>query len=208
MQSPRNLLALLAFALAACADTTTSPTVTTTPLFKVGASNVIKVPGDYPTIQEAVDNASPGNEILVQGNHIEDVVVATAGLRIRAVNGGALEGGIGILADNVGIEGLDVHQSGFAPIGIYAVGRRGIEVKNNTFNGWTFGVQVHGVSPGTEVKNNLVTGSNVGIWLDIASGVFVSNNSVPDFSVCGIWNIGLLTANTFKNNRTTCTVGL
>jgi plastocyanin len=48
---------------------------------------VISVPGDYPTIQSAVDAAKPGTDVVVgRGTYRESVVVETSRLTIRGVD--------------------------------------------------------------------------------------------------------------------------
>lgn len=74
-----------------------------------------RVPGDYPTIQSAVDAAQPGDLILIApGVYREEVAVATERLTIRGedrnetiIDGEfARENGIIIVADGVAIENL------------------------------------------------------------------------------------------------------
>ena len=57
-------------------------------LFSVTSAAVIYVPDDYPTIQQAVNNAIPGDEIIVRdGIYTENVVVTKSNLVIRSENG-------------------------------------------------------------------------------------------------------------------------
>ena len=65
----------------------------------------IHVPDDYATIQEAVDNAFPGDLILVLGgDYVELVEVHVEGITIRAVAGATLTGSFVISADRVSVE--------------------------------------------------------------------------------------------------------
>jgi nitrous oxidase accessory protein NosD len=64
--------------------------------------DVLKVPGDYATIQAAVDAANPGDIIQVRaGVYNENVVIVTSGLRLHGSSGAVIDGdrltGSGIL---------------------------------------------------------------------------------------------------------------
>jgi Right handed beta helix region len=82
-----------------------------------GTPAVVRVPGDQPTIQEAVDTAAPGDMVLISaGTYAEEVVVSTPDITVRGVdrNGVVLDGahelanGISVVANGVAIENLTV----------------------------------------------------------------------------------------------------
>ena len=227
-------VAALTLVVAACAEGPVSP-IPTPGITTAVASNVIQVPRDYATIQEAVDNAAAGNEILVRGAHDALVFISTAGIRVRAVAGASLVGSFIILADNVSIDGFRI-ESAYHNQGLQTFQVSGVEVKNNTFTSdggpgdlraiWlnecrncsvknntvqpfpSDGISVIGDATGTEVRNNTVTGSAFGIYMWPGStGAAVNNNAVSGYSGCGIVDASGTGTHTFKNNRTGCTAG-
>ncbi len=96
---------------APAAETTEAPATT-----EAASDGVRRVPGDYPTIQDAVDAATPGDLVLIEpGVYNEAVDVSTDELTIRGLdrNGVILDGefelenGIRILgADGVAVENM------------------------------------------------------------------------------------------------------
>ncbi|MFM8794668.1 MAG: nitrous oxide reductase family maturation protein NosD [Acidimicrobiales bacterium] len=81
-------------------------------------SRVISVPADAVTIQEAVDDARPGDIVEISpGTYRESVKVTTAGIVIRGTDrnavvldgGDSLANGIYVAADGVRVENLTVH---------------------------------------------------------------------------------------------------
>jgi hypothetical protein len=114
-RSPRRRLVLtllLAVALlaASCGDDDTTTTAEPT-------HTVRNVPDDYPTIQEAVDAADPGDLVLIgPGTYAEGVVVQTEDLVIRGTDrnevildgGYETENGIIIFSDGVAVENMTV----------------------------------------------------------------------------------------------------
>ena len=91
-----------------------------------------RVPGDYPTIQTAVDAAGPGDLVLIgPGVYREKVTVTTPGLVIRGVDRNEVvidgefqrENGIEVFADGVAVENLTVKNATFN--GVFWSGVRG-----------------------------------------------------------------------------------
>ncbi|MCE9501882.1 MAG: right-handed parallel beta-helix repeat-containing protein, partial [Leptospira sp.] len=88
-----------------------------------------KVPGQYPTIQNAVDAAKPGDLILIsEGVYKEEVVVTTPSLTIRGVD-----------RNKVIIDGGYVHGNGIMVVGADGVAIENMTARNATLNGfyWT-----------------------------------------------------------------------
>jgi hypothetical protein len=82
-----------------------------------GGVEVLRVPGDHTTIQEAVDAAGPGDLVLVgAGEYAEQVVVSTEGITLRGADrnevvldgGHELLNGVSVVADGVAVENLTV----------------------------------------------------------------------------------------------------
>jgi parallel beta-helix repeat protein len=159
-----------------------SSVVSASPLFSGNAeSNVIRVPSDYPTIQEAIDSASPGSMILVSsGTYHEHLMVnKTLSLLgtdrthtiIDADNGTTA---ITVTADNVLINGFTVQNSSMENAGIH------VDHSNNC----------------TISDNNITLNGQYGIFLDYSNSTTVQDNIVsstggylPDLGL--IWGIGI-----------------
>ena len=82
------------------------------------SGKVIRVPTDAPTINEAVDDAQPGDVVLIEaGTYRESVKVDVDGISIRGVDrntvvldgGHELPNGVVVTADDVAVENLTVH---------------------------------------------------------------------------------------------------
>src|SRR5690606_4391629 len=80
-----------------------------------GESTTHRVPGDFDTIQAAVDAAAPGDLVLIEpGTYEEAVDVTVEDLTIRGLDrnevvldgGFELENGIRVLADGVAVENM------------------------------------------------------------------------------------------------------
>lgn len=83
-----------------------------------GGGDVLRVPADHPTIQQAVDAARSGDLVLIDaGIYHESVSVTTDGITVRGVdrNDVVLDGehelanGVSVGADGVAVENLTVH---------------------------------------------------------------------------------------------------
>jgi Right handed beta helix region len=132
---PRNLLAVAA-ALTTCAAPLTAVSgaggtspglVGNRPGTAGGAT--IEVPGDHPTIQDAVDAAAPGDLILIApGVYPEAVNVATPELTIR-----------GLDRNDVILDGEFRLDNGIRVLGAGGVAIENLTARNYTFNGffWT-----------------------------------------------------------------------
>lgn len=80
----------------------------------------VHVPGDYATIQEAVNAAGAGGKVFVHaGTYSENVVIRDSGLRLHAAGKAVLDGtdlkgiGIHVLGNNLATPVRDVEVSGF-----------------------------------------------------------------------------------------------
>lgn len=95
-----------------------------------------KVPGDYPTIQNAVDSAQPGDLILIgEGLYKEEVTVTTPSLIIRGVN-----------RNKTILDGEFIRANGIMVLGANGVSVQNMTLRNYTLNGvyWTGVKGYHG----------------------------------------------------------------
>jgi len=106
----------VAMTIGGAAATSTSTVASAPPGGSGGAAgNVVAVPGDYPTIQEAVDAAAPGDLVLISpGTYHEAVDVTTDDLTIRGLDRNTvvldgefeLDNGIRVFANGVAVENM------------------------------------------------------------------------------------------------------
>lgn len=114
-------------------------------LVPVAAESTLVVgPGNYPSIQAAVDAASPGDTILVMpGVYQEEVMVATAGLTIAGYDresvilegGGVLTNGVTVVADGVTVRSMTARNyasNGFVFSDVDGFVMTDLRAKNNT----------------------------------------------------------------------------
>ncbi len=125
------VVACVAVAMAGCTDDSSGRA--TTPDAK--QPTTVRVPGDHPTIQAAVDAARPGDMVLVDdGVYAEQVTIETDDLTLRGTDrngtvldgGGTLENGVMVLADGVAVENLtarNFRSNGVLFTGDYGSGR-------------------------------------------------------------------------------------
>ena len=162
----------------------------------------IVVPDDYPTIQAAIDAASPGDTIYVKkGVYYENIVVNKPQLFLvgespeDAIIDGLYRTVVVLIeADGVIFENFTV-QNGTIPT-LPGMQHSGIGVRNCSM---------------VTIKNNIIKGNDEGIWLLSASMCSLTNNVIIDNYCSGIkiskWRLGYvvpetndITNNTIKRN--------
>ena len=138
-----------------------------------GFADTVRVPADFPTIQQGVDAAEPGGMVLIGGGvYEESVTVSVPYVTIRGVDrnetiidgGGERETGIQVIeADGVTIQNLTVRNhtgNGIAWLGVHGYwgsyltaldnGERGLVARGSDFgqidHSWAGGSQVAGIS--------------------------------------------------------------
>lgn len=154
----------------------------------------ITVPDDYPTIQEAVDNAAPGTKILVKdGTYTEQVTVYTNNLTIVSAHKGQAHviGGFGFSGVTKGsLEGFDITG------GVFLEGCTKVEIKENEVKG-TIDTEGFGIilfaSLDCVVKDNKVH-DNTGTFLFVPSGIsiYFGGKHLVKGNICQTNPIGIL----------------
>jgi parallel beta-helix repeat protein len=164
----------------------------------------VVVPDDYATIQEAINNASDGDTILVAaGTYYEHVVVnKTVTLIGEDVNTTIIDGSstghvVNVISDNVNITGFTVQHSGNVHMpaleaGICLNRTTGCNISGNSVieNGFA------GISL-LDSPHNLITGNNVsrsgwgGIHLMNSSRNTVSGNTLDSIGLQQNWGGGI-----------------
>jgi parallel beta-helix repeat protein len=160
-------------------------------LFGAKASpTIIRVPQDYSTIQEAINQANPGDTVSVSaGTYYESLTIdknlALIGenRETTILNGMGGSYGIGATSVNVTITGFKILN---ATTGIY------IEQSN-----------------GSMISHNDITAGQRGIWLHYSNSSTVSDNVVHDVAWRGIVLCGGSSENTITlNTVTNCGYGI
>jgi parallel beta-helix repeat protein len=126
---------------------------------------VITVPDEYFSIQEAINNSKPGDTIFVKsGIYFERIVVDKNGLRLvgenrdtTIIDGCGAGNAVYVEANNTELSDFTVQNSGcnFTDSGIYL---------NHSFN--------------TSISNNKVSNNNLGIYLSSSPNSILRNNNM------------------------------
>ena len=148
--------------------------------------DIIYVPTNYLTIQEAINAANPGDSIFVySGTYYENVVVNKTVLLVgedghsTIIDGGGTDNVIDVTADNVNINGFTIQNSGStdSDSGIYVISSSN-NISHNTITNNRNGIYLY-YSSGNVVSGNSVYSNNwYGIYLYHSSGDVVSGNNL------------------------------
>lgn len=154
------------------------------------SSTTIRVPQDYPTIQQAIDQANHGDTVSVSAGTYYESLTINKNLALigenretTILNGMGGDYGIGATSVNVTITGFKILN---ATTGIY------VEQSN-----------------GSMISHNDITASQRGIWLHYSNTSTVSDNVVHDVAWRGIVLCGGSSENTIiLNTVTNCGNGI
>ncbi len=163
---------------------------------------VINVPGDFSTLQEAIDAAQPGTTIHLTGVVTDEYVfVDVPGLTIQAAE--PLEATlnaqyISIIAPDVEVKNLYL----VLESGISLYGTNGISIMNNVIES-QYGVYISGVTGGT-IKNNQIKGTFPGqLFLSAANDNNFADNQIEGAEATG--NLVIL-ADSNNNQFSNCSI--
>ncbi|RZB30841.1 MAG: hypothetical protein AEth_00795 [Candidatus Argoarchaeum ethanivorans] len=176
------------------------------------SADTIYVPDNHTTIQQAVNNASSGDIIIVRdGTHNENVDVNKSYLTIRSENGSvncivnAADSGdhvFNVTANYVNITGFTVENAtGTDKAGIYLNSTQHCNISaNNVMNNY-FGIYLYSSSNNTLTDNNASSNNDYGIYLESSSSNTLINNTANSNTQHGI-----LLYSSSNNNLTSNTV--
>jgi parallel beta-helix repeat protein len=147
--------------------------------------STLTVPDGYPTIQEAINNASPGDTIFVcKGIYAENIVINKSITLIgedrgsTIIDGGATGNVISIKASNVTINGFTIKNSNpFEGCGIFIERSGNIIISNNNIINNYAGIQIT-LSSGNQIYENIISAKYVGIQLFCSSGNAIYRNVI------------------------------
>jgi parallel beta-helix repeat protein len=158
--------------------------------------STITVPDDYPTIQEAINAANPGDTIMVAtGTYLENIVVnKTVTLIGEDSNNTIIDGGdfgtvILVIANNVSISKFTIKNSGSTLLdnGILINQASYCNVSNNILTSNYFGIRLKD-SSNNVLSNNNVTDNQYGIELFYSSNnVLTGNRMARNQFNFGVW---------------------
>jgi len=146
-------------------------------------SGVIKVPQDYPTIQEAVDAANPSDTILVSAGTYNEYVYVNKGLNIigeSATNTTVWSTDVfEVHADNVKISGFKIN-SGGPGSGVALIDSHGCNISHNFMLGGLAAIFLHNSSNNVIAYNDVryPKGNGWGILLLGSDNNTVRENSI------------------------------
>ena len=127
--------------------------------------NILRVPVDFPTIQDAINHANPGDVIYVyNGTFFENIIVNKSVTLIgQSIDSTILDGNgsgsvITITASNVMVKGFTIKNSGL-----------------NVDDG---GILISTPSSNNVITGNKIIGNNYGIWLYMSTRNTVSDNLI------------------------------
>jgi parallel beta-helix repeat protein len=148
--------------------------------------DVIHIPTNYLTIQEAINAANPGDFIFVHnGTYYENVVVnKTVSLvgedRVTTiVDGGGTGSVINVTANSVNINGFTIQNSGStaSDSGIYVVSN-GNNISCSTITNDKNGIYLYYSNNNTVSGNNVSSNNWYGIYLHHSSSNVISDNNI------------------------------
>ena len=145
------------------------------------AGNVIYVPDNYATIQEAINHANPGDAIIVRtGNYYESITVDVSSITLMSesdattINGRGASWVIKVEANNVTIQGFTIINGIF---GIYLEDSSSNRIMNNNITNNSGGGVVFYYSNNNSIANNNFVNNSRGMRLIVSDSNDVINNN-------------------------------
>ncbi len=146
------------------------------------SQSTLRVPDDYPTIQEAINSASHGDTIFVRGGTYQENIIIKKGITLigedrenTILNGGGSGNVIVIMASQVTISRFTITNSHMQGFGIY-VGYFGNVISDNIIINNNIGIKIE-YSSGNHVCRNIISSNNIGMQMFSASGNKIYENT-------------------------------
>ena len=162
---------------------------------------------DYLTIQAAINDANPGNEIHVDsGTYYENVIVNKKlilhGIGMPVVDARGSGSAITLSADGITLEGFTAKGAGSNP-------EAGIKVRsnNNTLRGNNASNNNNGIYLWSSINNTLInnnaSSNTLGIYLNFSNFNNITSNNISNSTSIGIKVYDTSTNNTIRGNKVT-----
>ncbi|MCK4733628.1 MAG: right-handed parallel beta-helix repeat-containing protein [Methanophagales archaeon] len=163
----------------------------------VSSSATIYVPDSYPTIQAAVDTASPGDTIIVRDGTYRENIEVNKRLTIKSENGSVNciveaenrdDHVFEVTARYVNISGFTVTGAYYGEAGIYLYHADHCSISNNNCsnNRWFSGIHLED-SENNTISNNNCSNNVYGISLDESENNSITNNNCSNNRGKGIY---------------------
>jgi len=161
------------------------------------SAGTITVPDDYPTIQEAINAANPGDTVYVKaGTYYENVIVNKPIALIgenrstTIIDGGGIRHVISLMADNVNISGFNIRNSGSRyadDSGVHLVGHDHNNISGNMFTDTYVSIYLEH-SHNNMISDNVIVATRqwYSIWLRYSHSNIVESNLVINNRGAGI----------------------
>lgn len=153
--------------------------------------------GNYTTIQEAIDDASPGDSIYVYGGTYHENVIVNKTLSLTGegreatvIDGNGSDDVVHVTANYVSITGFTITNGGSdsEDAGLEIESARGCYIAdNNVSSNARSGIYVHDSSEFNEITNNVATDNKFGIRLESSRWNTITRNDVSANSNTGIY---------------------
>lgn len=168
----------------------------------------IKVPEDYPTIQEGINAAKSGDIVFVSSNMYYEHVIVNKTVTLMGeskentiIDGNGTETVVTMTVPNIEVKGFTIQNGGdFPHCGVLVSSCNGNIISNNIIRNNYNGLELH-QSNGSNVFDNTITNnSNAAIYISYSSDNIVVSNAILDNSI-GAWISSSYTPNTLHHNN-------
>ncbi len=161
----------------------------------------------YTGLQEAINNATAGDTILIYKGNLSDNVdvnksvsvvgVNSSSVKIRALN--ASRHVFNITSSNVTIKDLTITGATNGKAGIYLNGASNASISNSNLTGNYYGIFLYGSSDSSILNNSISSNTEDGIYLYFSSNTTLINNTIAANTKRGIY-LELSRNITMRNN--------
>jgi parallel beta-helix repeat protein len=148
-------------------------------------------PGNYTTIQSAIDAANPGENVYVyNGTYYENVIVnKTLNLvgenrNSTIIDGNGTGDSVTVTEDWVNLTGFHM-EAGLGNAGIWLYHVTNCNVSFNNARGSSVGILIES-SDDNHVNNNTISNNSYGIYLEYSDNIILSNNTISNSTSEGL----------------------
>ncbi|MFB6273182.1 MAG: hypothetical protein ABEL51_09845 [Salinibacter sp.] len=121
-------------------------------------SMISNVVGQSESVQQAIDQADPGDGISFKGTHNTSILITTDGITLSGEDGATIDGNVKVDADNVTLENFTINGKLDTPTGSFSnLTLSSISAYGNTLSG-TFTCTVV-VQPSESIGSNMTDGT-------------------------------------------------